>query len=222
MRYCPYCKIEVGGDLHKCPVCQSKLFGEPEEPYFPRIDKLQIKSFFYKLQLFIAWILIIAALGIDFLFGVRISPFRAVHWSLLIAMWLIVLEFWMLRQFSRGTGSARNMTYMTFVILLMLWITSHYTGFEWLVSDWIAPIALMATMVANFVFVMTDKNGNDKVYLLINIVVGALPYLVLHIRDEGTPITWILCLLISIILFIGAIIFKGRTVAAEFRRRLSL
>ena len=222
MRYCPYCKIEVGGDLHKCPVCQSKLFGEPEEAYFPRIDKLQIKSFFYKLQLFIAWIVIIAALGIDFLFNVRISPINTVHWSLLIAMWLIVLEFWMLRQFSRGTGSARNMTYTTFVILLMLWITSHYTGFEWLVADWIAPITLMAAMVANFVFVMTDKNGNAMVYLLTNILVGALPYLVLHIRDEGTPITWILCLLISIILFVGAIIFKGRTVAQEFRRRLSL
>ena len=222
MKICPYCRIEVGGDLKKCPVCQSKLSGEGERDYFAKVPNLQIKSFFYKLQLFIAWVVIIGFLGVDFLFGVKISLFPEVHWSLLIAMWLIVLEFWMLRQFTRGTGSARNMTYMTFVILVMLWITSHYTGFEWLVVDWIAPIALMATMIANFVFAMTDKNGNAMVYLLTNLLVGALPYLVLHFRDKGTPFTWILCLLVSVILFIGALIFKCRSVAAEFRRRLNV
>ncbi len=222
MKICPYCKIEVGGDLTKCPVCQSKLSGVGEEPYFPGVTGLQIKSFFYKLQLFIAWIIIIAGLGVDFLFGVELPGLSGLHWSLLVAMWLIVLEFWMLRQFTRGTGSARNMTYMTFVILALLLITSHYIGFAWLVVDWIAPVALMGTMVANFVFAMIDKNGNAMVYLLTNLLVGALPYLVLHFRNQGTPFTWILCLLTSVILFVGAVIFKGRTVAAELRRRLNM
>ena len=222
MKKCPYCKIEVGGNLKKCPICQSKLTGEGEEPSYPEIKELQIKSFFYKLQLFIAWIVIIAGLGLDFLFEIKMPMFPSVHWSLLIAMWLIVLEFWMLRQFSRGTGSARNMTYMTFVILGMLWITAHYTGFLWLVSDWIAPLALMGTMIANFVFAMIDKNGNAMVYLLTNILVGILPYIVMHIRNKGTPMTWIICIMISVILFVGAVIFKGRSVAAEFRRRLNI
>lgn len=222
MKTCPYCNIHVGGDLKKCPVCQSKLSGEGEAPYFPKMTGFQIKSFFYKIQLFAAWIVIIAGLGIDFIFKVQIPAFPEVHWSLLIAMWLIVLEFWMLRQFTRGTGSARNMTYMTFVILVMLWITAHYTGFEWLVNDWIAPIALLATMIANFVFVMTDRNGNAMVYLLTNLLVGALPYAVMHFRNKNTPFTWIICMLVSVILFVGAVIFKGRLVAGEIRRRLDV
>ena len=66
MRTCPYCKIEVGGDLKKCPVCQSKLSGEAEATYFPVQTTLKITSFFYKIQLFIVWAVVIAGLGADF------------------------------------------------------------------------------------------------------------------------------------------------------------
>ena len=31
MKNCPYCKIEVGGNLKKCPLCQSKLNCYEEE-----------------------------------------------------------------------------------------------------------------------------------------------------------------------------------------------
>ena len=64
MRTCPYCKIEVGGDLIKCPLCQSKLTGEGEAAYFPKQTVFRRRSFLYKLQLFIIWILVIVAVGI--------------------------------------------------------------------------------------------------------------------------------------------------------------
>ena len=34
MKTCLYCKIDVGGNLKKCPLCQSKLQGESEQAYF--------------------------------------------------------------------------------------------------------------------------------------------------------------------------------------------
>ena len=222
MKNCPYCQIEVGGDLKKCPLCQSKLSGQSAGPYFPKQTTQKIRSFLYKLQLFIIWTVIIAGLGTDFLFNVRIPYFPQVRWSLILAMWLIAFEFGMMRQFTKGTGSSRKVTMMVFIILALTMITSYYFGVLQFTLDWIAPIVITGTMIANFVLAMIDKKGNAMVYLLTILLVGVLPYIVLHFRHKETPATWIICMLSSIILFVGAVIFKGRVVAAEIRRRLSV
>ena len=204
MKTCPYCKTEVGGDLVKCPLCQSKLTGEGDGAYFPKPIMLQRKSFLYKLQLFIVWIVVIAALGCDFLLHVRIPPSSDVHYSLILSMWLIAFEFAIMRQFRKGTGSARRVTMMVLIILALLAVTAYHYGFFKLTVDWIAPCAITGMMIANFVLAMVDKRGNAMVYLLTNLLVGILPYIVLNIRHKATPITWIICMMISIILFIGA------------------
>ena len=78
MRKCPYCKIEVGGDLLKCPLCQSKLMGsvtsetENEEAYYPRLEAQKKRSLYYKIQLFIVWVILIVGIGLDFMFGLRL------------------------------------------------------------------------------------------------------------------------------------------------------
>ena len=224
MKNCPYCKIEVGGDLKKCPLCQSKLNGEGERQYFPKQTTLKLQSFFYKIQLFIVWATIILSLGIDFLFHVNIPPIRDIHWSLLIMMWLIVFEFGIIRLFKRGLSSSRIVTLFVFIVMFMLGITAYYIGrpcFEFVV-EWIFPVVIMGTLVANFVFAMIDKYGNAMVYLLTNLVVGILPYIVFYFVGKDCPVAWIVCLLVSVILFIGAIIFKGRAVVNEIQRRLNV
>ena len=222
MKNCPYCKIEVGGNLKKCPLCQSRLNGEAERPYFPQQTTLKIQSFFYKLQLFIVWSMVILSLGLDFLFNLKVWPTLDIHWSLIVAMWLIVFEFGIMRLFKKGISSSRIMTLFVFIVMVMLGITAYYVGFFPLVTDWVAPIVVMGTLIANFVLAMLDKNGNAMVYLLTNLVVGILPYIVFYFMERDCPIAWIVCLLISVILFVGAIIFKGREVAGEIQRRLSV
>ena len=99
MRKCPYCKIEVGGDLVKCPICQSKLMGEAEEPYFPKQTQQQRRSLYYKVQLLVVCVLVIAGLSADFLFHIMIPAYPTLHWSLLFTMWLVAFEFLIMRQF---------------------------------------------------------------------------------------------------------------------------
>lgn len=224
MMNCPYCKIEVGGDLRKCPFCQSKLVGEPEERYFPTQTILKLQSFFYKLQLFIVWILIIAALGIDFLFGLTFPPFNATgfHWSLLVLMWLFAFEFGIIRLFKKGMSPSRILSIFVVVVMIMVSVTAYYMGFLKLVIYWIMPNVVMATMVANFVFAMIDKSGNAMAYLLTNVLIGILPYIAFYIYQKNCPIEWIVCLLVGFVLLVGAIIFKGREVVSEIQRRLSV
>ena len=222
MMNCPYCKIEVGGDLKKCPFCQSKLNGEPERAYFPTQITLKIQSFFYKLQLFLVWTAIISSLGLDFLFHVKLYPGMNYHWSMLVFMWLAVVEFGIIRLFKRGMSSSRIMTIIVFITIVMTSITAYYFGYLRFMLETVVPVVLMCTMIANFVLAMIDKNGNSMVYLLSNLVVGILPYVVLYFLKKSCPPVWIVSLLISVIVFVGAIIFKGREVISEIQRRLNM
>lgn len=222
MKKCPYCKIEVGGNPVKCPLCQSRLTGDGEEPYFPEHNALQFRSLVYKIQMFIAWTVIIAGLGLDLLLGIRFPGFPDLHWSLLLALWLVAIEFVIVKQFRPGTGSARKVTMMVFVTLILLLITSHYFGIMWLTRDWIVPCVIAGTVIANFVLTMLDKQGNAMAYLLTALVFGVIPFWYMYLKYRPLPMTWTICLMISIILIAGAIIFKGRSLRREFQRRFHM
>lgn len=222
MKKCPYCKIEVGGNLKKCPLCQSKLSGSEEAAVFPRQTILQIQSFFYKLQSFIVWTLIIVALGLDFLFNIKPFPGFSFHWSLILLMWMLAFEFGIMRLFKKGFSSSRILTIFVLIVLIMLSITAYYFRMLGYVLSWVVPIVLIGTMTANFVLAMIDKSGNSMVYLLSNVLVGVLPYISLYLLGRDCPMAWVVALMVSVIFFVGAIIFKGREVVSEIQRRLNM
>ena len=56
-----------------------------------------------------------------------------------------------------------------------------------------------------------------------NMVVGVVPYIGLTLRHSvRPPMAWVICLIISMITFLGLVIFKGRILLAEFEKRLHL
>ena len=222
MKKCPYCKIDVGGDLIKCPICQNKLMGEGDGAYFPRLETMQRRSLFYKFQLLFVWAILIIGLGLDFLVQLRLPGFPELHWSLILAMWLVVFEFGIMRQFRPGTGSARKVTMMVLIILALLAITAYFFGFLMIVLDLVVPVVLTGTIIANFVLAMVDKNGNTMAYLLSGLLFGVIPSVILYFTKDEMPIAWIICLIVSVILFVGAVIFKGRSVTAEIQRRFNV
>ncbi len=219
MRRCPYCKVGIEGDLVKCPLCQSKLSGDGEDPCFPKFEAQKKRSLFYKIQLFLVWGLLIAGIGLDFMVGLRIPGFPELHWSLLLAMWLMGFEFGIMRQFKPGTGSAGKVTMLVLITIAMWCVTAYYLGFMKITIDLVVPSALAATIIANFVLAMIDKNGNTMSYLLSGLLMGVVPSVILYFVRAKMPIAWAVCLMVSVILFAGAVIFKGRAVAAELQRR---
>ena len=222
MKKCPYCKIEVGGDLIKCPLCQSKLMGEGEDRYFPRLETQHIRSLFYKFQLFIVWVILIVGLGLDFMVSLRLPSFPNLHWSLVLAMWLVVFEFGIMRQFRPGMGSARKVTMMVLIMLGLMSVTAYFFGFLEIFLDLVVPIVLTGTIIANFVLAMVDKNGNTMAYLLSEMLLGVIPSIILYFTRETMPLAWTICMIISVILFVGAVIFKGKSVTAEIQRRFNI
>jgi len=219
MRSCPYCKVSIKGDLAKCPICQSKLTGAGEAPCYPKFEAQKKKSLYYKMQLAIVWGLLIIGIGLDFMVGLKLPGFTDLHWSLLLAMWLIGFEFGIMRQFKPGTGSAGKVTMLVLFTIVMWCVTAYFFGFMGVTIDLVIPIALAATIVADFVLVLIDKNGNTMSYLLSGLLMGVVPSIICFLVKDKMPLAWAICLMVSVILFAGSVIFRGRTVAEELRRR---
>ena len=212
MRRCPYCKVGIEGDLAKCP----------EEPCYPKFEAQKKQSLYYKLQLAIVWGLLIVGIGLDFLVGLRLPGFPNLHWSLISAMWLIGFEFGIMRQFKPGTGSAGKVTMMVLITIVMWCVTAYFFGLMKITLEMVVPIVLAATVTANFVLALLDKNGNTMSYLLSAMLMGIVPGVISFFASEKMPIAWAVCLMVSIILFVGAVIFRGRAVAAELQRRFHI
>jgi hypothetical protein len=174
------------------------------------------------LQLFIVWVVIIACLGLDFLVHLRLPGLPELHWSLLVAMWLVAFEFLIMRQFKPGMGSARKVTMMVLIILAMLSVTAYFLGFLQITLDLIVPVVITGAVIANFVLAMVDKNGYAMAYLLSGLLCGVIPSIVLFIVKDRMPVAWMVCMIVSLVLFAGVIIFKGRLVAGELQRRFNV
>ena len=222
MRHCPYCKVDIAGDLTKCPLCQSKLAGSKEEPCYPKFEAQKKRSFFFKMQLLAVWSLLIVGVGLDFMLKIRLPGFPDLHWSLLLVMWLIGFGFGIMRQFKPGTGSAGKLTRMVLITIVMWCVTAYFLGFMKVTVELVVPIVLAATITANFVLALIDKNGNTMIYLLTGLFMGLVPSVICFFVSSKMPIAWVICLMVSFILFAGAVIFRGRAVAAEFQRRFHL
>lgn len=221
MKHCPYCKIDVGGQLTNCPFCQNALNddGSGDVAHWPAQTTLQKQSVLYKLQLFLVLSAMIIALSLDFLFHLNDGH---LHWSLLLSMWLMAFEFGLIRLFKKNFSPSRILTLFVLIIAVLIMATGFFTGYWSLAAGIIVPWLCIGTLVANFILTLADQIANAMVYLLSNILLGVLPYLVLFVMGKDIPLAWIICLITSVIIFIGSCIFRGRDVLSELQRRFNM
>jgi hypothetical protein len=101
-------------------------------------------------------------------------------------------------------------------------ITGYFTGYWYLTAGIMVPCLCIGTLIANFILTLVDQIANAMVYLLSNILLGVLPYIVLLIMGKNIPMAWIICLIVSVIIFINSCILRGRAVLSEVQRRFNM
>ena len=202
MNTCPHCHIRVGGDTAYCPLCQNRLSGPAGEPYFPATaPRIHRASLLYKIVAFVLSALIVVAGAFDF---------RAV-----------------LRRRFNGPRQIFNLLLLVSALLVFTDWFNGYTGYS---LDLVVPILCCAALVCNFIFAFLRSRftANALVYLLMNIGIGVLPYILLFFRIDYSgrldahSLPWVICLIISVITFLGLVIFRGRALKNEIVKRLHM
>lgn len=220
MKTCPNCKIHVGGSPTYCPLCQSQLLGEGEPPRYPSVEPEQRRySLAYKIVAFVLLTATVICVAIDLL-----GPDTPVSWSipviLGVAGTLILLRVMMKRR-----RNAPKLLFQTLVLVsVVLVLCDLATGWHRFSVNYVVPILCTVALVLNSIFGYINRHftENGLVYLLLNIVVGALPYLAFLLSPQQAPVAWTVCLIVGIITFLSLVIFKGRDLWTELQKRLHL
>lgn len=217
MKKCLNCNINIGGNTDTCPLCQNSLTGEASANNWPSPKLLKARALIYRLQLFMVLTVIVVALSLDFLMSLN----NGTHYSLIIAMWLIVFELQLRSNIRRNFVISRTVSNGIIYSGILLLITGYCFDFYDVAAYMIVPILLTAALLANTTFSMVDTTDNALVYLLGNILLVIVIYTVMRINGTKTGLVWTICLMVSIVSLIGIIVFKGRKVSAEIQKRMN-
>ena len=88
--------------------------------------------------------------------------------------------------------------------------------------------ALLEGIVYFIIGTKVKKPGAILIYSIVRAILGGyLPYILLFFRIgagriDGHSIPWVVCLILSIITFLGLVIFQGRALKAELEKRLHM
>lgn len=219
MKTCPNCKIQVGGADY-CPLCQSELVGSPTEPLYPKVEPAQRRfSLVYKLMAFVLLAGTVVCLAVEFLWHVGPKA-----WSLMVlfsvAAFLILLRFLM----KPHPNIPRLLFQLLCGVSLVVIFCDWFVGFPGFSIDYVVPILCSVTLVVNFILAFVDKSytENGLVYLLMNILIGVVPYMIIFFGAHAQPLAWMICLVISVITFLGLAVFKGKSLWMEIHKRLHM
>lgn len=217
MKRCLSCDIKIGGQAKVCPLCQNALMGKETPGLWPAVtDRLKYLALLNKIQLFIVLSAIVVCVVIDFFVGAQ----GRFHWSVAVVLWALAFEAFIHNIMRGRVTPVRLVTLTTFGCLVILIVTSWYFGFWGIFFHYIAPISLSAVLTFNFVMCLADRSENAMVYLLVNILVGAVTYVIQIIVPGDILLPWSICLMITLITFIGMAVFKGRSMVTEIQKRL--
>ena len=129
----------------------------------------------------------------------------------------------------RRYNGPRQIFNLLLLVSALLVFTDWFNGYTGYSLDLVVPILCCVALGCNFVFAFLRSRftANALVYLLMNIGIGLLPYILLFLRLDGGKldahsIPWVICLILSIITFLGLVIFRGRALKSEIEKRLHL
>lgn len=230
MKTCPHCKVNIGGNLNKCPLCQNLLNGEGERDHWPKIEiKTRKRHKAFKIVSFSVIAVCIINLALDFLF---LDDVAHLSWSPIVVGWLLGLGWLTEFILKKHYNLLKTMFFSMFAIAILCQFTESFIYlawdlpvFLWITPKYVIPGLISANMIANFVLSFIDKHFTDHslIYMFLNILVGVVPWIVLLIVQSGHPLLpWSICLVVNILGLAGLVIFRGRIVLSEFKKRFHM
>ena len=159
------------------------------------------------------------SLIVDFLMGVH----GEVRWSVIVfvlgSLFEILVYHLSTRKFMLSSIIAKILFCGCVMVLFIAW----YLKFLSFCIIWIIPIMISISLALNFVFAMFDKSGNAMVYLLGNLLVLVVPYVIMLFLNGGKkiPLMWNISLIIGCVTFFAIAVFEGSKMLLEARKRIT-
>lgn len=219
MKHCEKCKIDIVGQSTYCPLCQSELTrsGEGVDEAFPIVSVA--KAPYYLLLKTITFIGIAGSISSVFLNTIF---YPEVWWSLYIVITLICGWVSVAMAISRYKNIAKYVLQQSMIFCVFALFMDYFTGWSGWSTSLVIPVVLTLAMVVLSVLskVLHLQPGDYMIYLLIDAAFGIIPIIFIGSDSVITDIPSLICIVVSIVSVTRLVVFEGRMMYSELKRRL--
>lgn len=223
MKRCHKCHIEVMGSITRCPLCQNELektqvIEEESEDLYPRkIERQKDDTLAIKIIGFIVFIISLISVFLN-----MILPYQNL-WSPIVI--LIVGTIWLSIVIAiKYHKSLLKCLWQQMVIMTAVAIMIDFlAGKQGWSLTFVMPIVFTSSMIVMFFLskILRLEVGDYMIYLLLDALFGLIPILVLLSPFEmSIRLPSYICILTSLISVVGLILFEGKAILNELKRRL--
>lgn len=222
MKRCNKCNIELVEDISVCPLCQHGLetiSQEKKREMYPRIE-FDNHKFILLIRIF-TFISIILALG---LITINIATYSGGWWSLICVG--AIVYFWITVRYSiqNNTNYAAKILVQTIGgmgLCLLIDIVNGYQG--WSINYVIPAIILVAYLAIMILMIVNFMNWQSYILFQFTLVIFSMILMGLYLLHIITkPILSYVTVGITLVIFIGTIVFGDKKAKTELIRRFHI
>ncbi len=218
MKRCEKCKVTVAGPQEECPLCQGPLLpGEPGREVFPDIPTVYSQhSLFFKILLFLSIVAGVVSLAVNWMIP------QSGIWSLMVVAGIGCAWLTIITAVFKRKNLLKNMTYQVVLISLLAAGWDFLTGWRGWSIDYVIPILCMSAMVAMSVIAKVNhlKLSECAIYFVLDGVFGIVPLVFILTKCLHVIYPSMICVAGSVISLAALLVFEGKNMLNEMKKRL--
>lgn len=218
MRECNKCKVDFGGDLEKCPLCQAELTGKAEPSVFPYNEAKKTGS---KALAILAF-----ATGASLLVSLFLWYTLSLPGDIMLSVGIaLVVNYLFVRNIITHNPDFLRVVARYFLLLLAITAIWFLLTHNLFVTTFVIPGICMTALVFDAILLIyfrgTFVSGYAK-YLIFNVVLGLAPLILVAFGLTTWPIPAFISALTSSILFWALLVFLRKQLITEIRKLFSM
>ena len=221
MKYCNKCKTHITGSLTYCPLCQSELvvIDEKVEEFYPiAYESDATNHMILKIFAFISVVVSILSIFMNLILPTKI------WWSLIVVATFVCLWISLSIAISKHKNILKYLLHQSIIISLFSMFLDYFTGsYGWSIN-FVIPVIFTLAMIVMYILskILRLQAGEYMIYLLLDALFGIIPILFLVTDRVKYTVPSFICILVSLISVTALIIFEGRAMMSELKRRLHI
>lgn len=219
MKHCDKCNVDVNGSRKICPLCQTVLTGTDEEELYPLIPTFFSKyKFAIKTAVFASISVCIISLAVNYMIP------QSGNWSLFVLLGMLCLWISLFIIIKKRNNIPKTILYNVVIISLISVFWDKLTGWHGWSLDFVLPSLCVGAMIGIFVFIKIAKlRLQDYIFFIFtDAVLGIIPTVLYSANLVRIRYASIICTAVSIIAIVAMLIFQGRIVFFELRKKFHL
>lgn len=221
MKYCNKCRAQIAGERSLCPLCGSELIRQNDEveEVFPVIPTVYKKNnMLFRILIFAS----VVAAVVSVLLNVLVPG--EVYWSFFVVIGIGSMWLSMAIAVRKRRNIPKNIMYQVVLLSLLGLLWDRLTGWNGWSMEYVIPIACMAALISLSVVsrILRLEVEDYVVYIMIDALLGIVPLLLLLLGKLNVTLPSLLCIAGSVICIAGLLLFSGKRLFAELKRRLHI